>query len=250
MDPGIADDFGPHGRSLVDERRIAHAPGGMAERTVDVTHLSGWVDAQGRAGTPWGFALLVVRAVALAVARRPELQTLVAGYRRLQAGTVDVGLATSGLDRALPLVIESADRQTVRALGEMVGRASAAPESGGAGAPGAWVRFIPFAFVRLALLRWLSRSFRLQRRRSGTFHVTCAAGADVVAPLRFHTGSALGAGRIRDAFVAVDGRMEARRVATLTVVADHVAMDGVRAALLLSAVAEILESEELAPELL
>ena len=114
---------------------------------------------------------------------------------------------------------------------------------------GKWVEWIPFAFLRRLLLRWLLGTFSFRRRREGTFHVTCASGVDVMAPLRFLGGSALGSGRVREAFVPVEGRIEKRRVATLTLVVDHVAMDGVRAAALLNEIAEVLEGDVLACEM-
>ncbi|MGH7437440.1 MAG: 2-oxo acid dehydrogenase subunit E2, partial [Polyangiaceae bacterium] len=52
----------------------------------------------------------------------------------------------------------------------------------------------------------------------------------------------------RDAVVAVDGKPEVRQVVTLTLVVDHVSMDGLRAARLLNAIVEILEDGELALE--
>jgi 2-oxoacid dehydrogenases acyltransferase (catalytic domain) len=247
-----ADSFevlGAAGRWLVDERSVAHAPGGLLERTVDVTRAAAWIDARALAGAKWGPALLVVRAAALALARRADLHKTVAGYRSLQAGSVDIGLSASELLRDTPLVLASADGQSLAGLASSLQHAHEEDPEGRAELPAWWATLVPFAFLRRAVVRWLQRSFGLQRRRGGTFQVTCADAADLVVPLRFGSGSALGAGRVRDALVALDGRMEVRRVMTLTLVADHVAMDGVRAATLLNEIATVLESDQLAAEM-
>jgi hypothetical protein len=237
-------------RWLLDERSLTHAPGGMTERTVDVTHAGAWLDERAARGVPWAFALLLVRGAAIAIGRRPQLGKTVAGYRSLEPGTVDIGLSASGMKPGASVVVTGADGMGLPAIETAV--ESAAREEGGqarAGGVGKWIEWIPFGFLRRLLLRWLLGTFSFRRRREGTFHVTFASGVDVMAPLRFLGGSVLGAGRVRDAFVAVEGRIEKRRVATLMLVVDHVAMDGVRAAALLNEIAEVLEGDTLAAEM-
>ena len=237
-------------RWLLDERSLAHGRGGMTERTVDVTDAGEWLDAGAARGVSWAFALLLVRAAAIAIGRRPELAKTVAGYRSLEPGSVDIGLSATGMRPGTSVVVAGAGGMSLPAVEAAV--ASAARDQGGA-APGPgvgkWIEWIPFGFLRRLVLGWLLGTFSFRCRREGAFHVTCASGVDVMAPLRFLGGSALGAGRVREAFVAVEGRIEKRRVATLMLVVDHVAMDGVRAAALLNEIAEVLEGDALAVEM-
>jgi hypothetical protein len=237
-------------RRLLDERSLTHGRGGMTERTVDVTHAGEWLDAGAARGVSWAFALLLVRAAAIAVGRRPQLARTVAGYRSLEPGSVDIGLSATGMRPGASVVVAGADRMALPAIEAAV---ASAASSEGAAAPapgfGHWIDWVPFGFLRRLLLRWLLGTFSFRRRREGVLHVTCASGVDVIAPLQFLGGSALGAGRVRDAFVAVEGRIERRRVATLMLVVDHVAMDGVRAASLLNEIAEVLEGDDLAAEM-
>jgi hypothetical protein len=242
--------FAASERWLADERRVAHPAGGLIERVVDVTRATAWLDARTRAGSRWATGVLVVRAAALALARRPDLHTTVAGYRTLVPGAVDIGFAASGLARDTPLLLPSADGLSLAALAAAVEEGARAAGSDPRADLGRWAWLIPFAFLRRAFLRWMGRSLRLRRRLCGTFLVTCASGVDLVAPLRFHTGSALGAGRVREVIAARDGRIVTRSVMSLTLVADHVTMDGVRAAALLNEIAGLLEGDELALEML
>jgi hypothetical protein len=96
----------------------------------------------------------------------------------------------------------------------------------------------------------MQKRFWFRRRAAGTFQVTFAPTADVVVPMRFYPGSTLGAGRVRDVVVAVGARVEVRRMMTLTLVADHVAMDGLRASTLLNEIAAVLEGGDLGAEAL
>jgi hypothetical protein len=222
----------------------------MTERTVDVTHAGDWLDAGAARGVSWAFALLLVRAAAIAIGRRPQLAKTVAGYRSLESGSVDIGVSATGMRPGASVVVAGADRMQLPAIEAAVTNA-AREEGASASAPGTghWIDWIPFGFVRRLILRLLLGTFSFRRRREGTFHVTFASGVDVMAPMQFLGGSALGGGRVRDAFVAVEGRIERRRVATLMLVVDHVAMDGVRAAALLNEIAEVLEGDALAAEL-
>ena len=90
--------------------------------------------------------------------------------------------------------------------------------------------------------------FSYRRKIVGTFQVTGVPTVDAAVPLQFYSGSILAFGRPRDAVVAVDGKPEVRQVVTLTLCVDHVSMDGLRAATLLNAIVDVLESGELALE--
>ncbi|MGH7437441.1 MAG: 2-oxo acid dehydrogenase subunit E2 [Polyangiaceae bacterium] len=236
-------------RWVIDERLMTPAAGGMTERTIDVTQAGAWLDAQEARGVPWAFALLLVRAAAITLARRPDLVRTLAGYHLLEAGSVDIGLAASGTPASTSVVIAGAERMPLHALEAAIANGGSGEARPAVGGIGKWLAWIPFGFLRRLLLRWLLGTFSYRRCREGTFHLTCATGVDVMAPMRFLGGAALGAGRVREAFVAVEGRIEKRRVATLILAVDHAVMDGVRAAAVLSGIADLLEGDALADEM-
>jgi hypothetical protein len=238
-------------RWIADAREVAGHPGGLIQRTVDMTAASAWLDALARGGVRGTVAHLVVRAAALALARNPELQATVCGYWTSIPGTVDIGLSTPDQGTERPVVITAADDKPLPALVAAMDGAIATARDDEKRAIASSRRFrwlAPFGFLRRLLLRWLQERFWFRRRHAGTFQVMCAPTADVVVPLRFYTGSVLGAGRVRDVVVAVDGELEVRRVMSLSLVVDHVAMDGVRASMLLNEITAILEGEELGRE--
>ncbi|MGH7272522.1 MAG: 2-oxo acid dehydrogenase subunit E2 [Polyangiaceae bacterium] len=236
-------------RWLVDAGKVANAPGGVVLRTVDMTAAIACLDRLTRSGLPATPAHLVVRAAALVLTRNPELHATVCGYRTSTPGAVDVGLTADDLPGWRPVVLRGADQHPlpalVRALNDAI---TAAPRE--ERAAGHLMRLVPFGLLRRFVLRWLQRRFWFVRRLDGTFHVTYVPGADVFVPLRFYTGSALGVGRVHEIATARRGRIEVRRVVSLALVVDHVALDGMRAATLLKEIADILEGGELGREAL
>ncbi len=238
-------------RWFADARTVAEAPGGFLERLVDMTAATSWLDALHEAGLPATVTHLIVRASALALARNPELHQTVCGYRKLSPGSVDIGLTTPGPTTYTPVVLSAVDEQPLEVLIPAMDGALAAAHGKEKRTLERlrWLRWLaPFGFLRRFLLRLAQKTFWFRRRMAGTFQVSFAPTADLVVPLRFYTGSALGAGRVRDLVVAVGGQLEVRRMMTLTLIADHVAMDGVRGGTLLNAIATILEGEELGRE--
>jgi pyruvate/2-oxoglutarate dehydrogenase complex dihydrolipoamide acyltransferase (E2) component len=235
-------------RWLADARDVAGHPGGLVQRTVDMTAAGAWLDAPGIRGNA---SPLLVRAAALALARNPTLHETVCGYTTFAPGTVDIGLSTPNEGAQLPVVIRGADDKPLPALLAAMDEALAAARDEQRRADARFRRLAwlaPFAFMRRFLLRRLHDRFSFRRRHAGTFQITFSPNADVVVPMRFYTGSVLGAGRVREAVVAGDGGLEVRRVMSLSLVVDHVAMDGVRAATLLNGITSILESGELGRE--
>jgi 2-oxoacid dehydrogenase/acyltransferase catalytic subunit len=238
-------------RWFADARTVAEAPGGFLERMVDMTAATSWLATLHEAGLPATVTHLIVRAAALALARNPDLHQTVCGYRKLIPGSVDIGLTTPGPTTYAPVVLAAVDEQPLEVLIPAMDAALASARERERRTLGSlrWLRWLaPFGFLRRFLLRLAQKTFWFRRRMAGTFQVSFAPTADVVVPLRFYTGSALGAGRVRDLVVAVGGQLEVRRMMTLTLIADHVAMDGVRVGTLLNAIAAILEGEELGRE--
>jgi len=239
-------------RWLPDAFRVIPGPGGFVLRQVDMTQAKVALGLLRSRGVRATFTHVIVRAVALALARNPELQQMVCRYRRLTPGGVDIGLSMAGRTTYAPVVvIPEAHRKPLGVLAQAVdelvslARDKETRDLESMRRRGRW---IPFGFLRRALLRLLQRTFWFRRRLAGTFQVSCLSGADVGAPFLFYTGSVLCAGSVRDRVVAVGGEAVVRPTVWLTVCADHAAMDGRRVAKLLKAVKAVLEGDELVRE--
>ena len=238
-------------RGLADSGRVAGAPGGFIQRTVDMTEAARWLRSLRDSGVEADYAHLVVHAAALALSRNPALHQTVCGYELRVPGRVDIGFSMPGPTTKSPVVLLGVDQkplaELVPAMDEvLLAAAQGERDEAAARRASTWAAF--FGIVRrlmLQLLRgmpWFQRWFQLPVE--GTFHVSFAPTADLVVPFRFHTGSSIGAGRVRDVVVSVQGRVEIRPVMSLALVIDHVALDGMRAAALLNEIATILEGAD------
>jgi pyruvate/2-oxoglutarate dehydrogenase complex dihydrolipoamide acyltransferase (E2) component len=232
---------------MADARQIGHIPGGLMQSKVDMTHAKEALERLRSRGLAATFAHLLVRAVALAIARKPSLYQTVCGYDRYSSAKVDIGLSMTGLETTLPLIVTDVDQTLLPALVGAVDRAKAAVEAR-EGRVQRIMWLLPFGFLRRWLLRRWYAGFSSRRRLAGTLEVSCDTNADMVVPLRFYTDVAITAGRVRDTVVVLDGEPAIRPMAWLTICVDHVAMDGMRGAALMRSVREILESEELVAE--
>jgi len=193
------------------------------------------------------FAHLVLRAAGLALARNPEFYRMVCGYDRLAPASIDIGLTTSDAPSGLPAIVTRVEQTPLGALVAHANEALSMTDGDTTRvARGGWLA--AFGFVRRGLVRLLRRAFRTRRLLGGFFEVAYDANADVVGSLRFHSDAILAAGRVRDLVVVFDGELAIRPISVLTISTDHVAMDAMRAAGLLNAVKEILESDELVVE--
>ncbi|HEX4446499.1 MAG TPA: 2-oxo acid dehydrogenase subunit E2, partial [Polyangiaceae bacterium] len=199
------------------------------------------------AGIEAAFTHLLVHATALALVRNPDLHQSVYGYDRHLPGGVDIGFSTPGATMGAPVVLVGVEQksltQLVPAMDEAMTLATQHEEAIRAKAA-RWSWLAPFAFVRRLWLRFAQKTTWFRRQVAGTFHISYAPAADLLVPLRLHTGCALGAGRIRDVAVVTQGQLEIRPMVSLTLVVDHVALDGVRAAKLLNEIAAILENPQ------
>jgi acyl carrier protein len=239
-------------RWLADGFRVIPAAGGFAQVSVDMTRATAAVNALGEAGLRGTFTHVLVRAAALALARHPRLHQSIIGYRKLTPGAVDIGLSMAGQTTYAPVVVLPAVDQTN--LRDLVGRVETAIAAARTkeAVDLANMRRVgwmtPFGFFRRFVIRWLQASFWFRRRIVGTFQVSSVPTVDSAVPLQFYSGSILSFGRVRSTVVAVDGRIEMRPMLSLTICVEHVAMDSMRAAALLSAIAAVLESDELVVE--
>jgi pyruvate/2-oxoglutarate dehydrogenase complex dihydrolipoamide acyltransferase (E2) component len=227
-------------------------PGGFVLRLVDMTQAKAALEILRGAKVPATFTHLIVRAAALALARNPELHRMMAGYKRLTPGQVDIGLSMAGETAFAPIVVlPRADRTP---LGQLVPGtndaidAARAKEKVDLANMRRFMWLIPFGFLRRYLLRLMNGSMWFRRKLVGTFQVSCLASVDVITSFLFYTGSILGAGGVRDRVVAVDGQPVVRPTVWLTICVDHAVIDGRRAGDLVNAIQKVLESDELVRE--
>jgi pyruvate/2-oxoglutarate dehydrogenase complex dihydrolipoamide acyltransferase (E2) component len=195
---------------------------------------------------------LIIRATALALRRYPEAHQLLCGYTRVRPARIDIGLSVAGQTSYAPvMVIEGADERSltdlVAHLATAVPATRAKEERDLAGMRRTgWI--IPIGLIRRFILRMLARTFWFRRRLIGTYQITVVPDCDMVAPMVFYSGCALGVGRICDRVLAINGRPEVRTSAWLCVPIDHRAMDGRIGGTLMQTIRQILESREFLAE--
>jgi pyruvate/2-oxoglutarate dehydrogenase complex dihydrolipoamide acyltransferase (E2) component len=194
---------------------------------------------------------LFVRAVAITLARHPELHQLVAGNQKLYPSSVDICLSVAGDSSVTPVVIiEDAAAKDVFAIGaEVIRRTPAAARESEQllRMLNRWGWILPFSMLRRSLLRLLLQKVWYRRKVSGTFQISCIPHVDFFAPMLFNTTAALGIGRVREAVIAVNGVPTVRPVVTLTCCLDHAVWNGMEAARFLMGLREVLQSGEFAP---
>jgi pyruvate/2-oxoglutarate dehydrogenase complex dihydrolipoamide acyltransferase (E2) component len=242
-----------HGeRWFLDGFSVLHHPGGVLTKSCDMSQAKRVVTALRSLGHQASYLHVMVRAIALALARCPEAHQLVCGYRRMRPSRVDIGLSVAGQTSYAPvLVIGDATARPLPALVKFLKeevprtREKELRDLEGMRRTG-WI--IPFGWLRRAILRLLNNMFWFRRKLIGTFQVTCLRQVDQVIPLVFYSGAALGIGEVSDRVVAIAGQPEVRPMVTFTMAFDHRTLDGLRTADLLAMLCKILESDELLKE--
>lgn len=194
--------------------RVAHAV------DVDLTRVEALRAERAAAGEKLSVNAFVLRAVALALRAHPRLNALMREKEVELVDEINLGVAVALDDGLMVPVIRNADARPVAELAEETRRLAEGARSG-ALTGGAYQR--------------------------GTFTVTNlgAAGIDRFSPIINPPQVAiLGVGRTAMRAVVKDGTIVAAPVATLTLVFDHRAVDGLPAALFLGEIARRLEHAE------
>jgi pyruvate/2-oxoglutarate dehydrogenase complex dihydrolipoamide acyltransferase (E2) component len=239
-------------RWIDDAFQVAPTAGGIVLRLADMTNAKAALRLMRDARIPVTMAHLVVRACALVLARNPGLHRMACNYRRLSPASVDIGLSMAGHTTYAPVVIlPAADRKPLTTLVPSIIEAidaATAKEAVDLRNMRRQMWVIPFGFLRRFILRMLNRSLWFRRRIAGTFQVSMLPKADVCVPLLFYTGCMLATGAVRERVVAVDGQPAVRPTMWLTLCADHVALDGMQGDVLVDAIKEMLEGDELLRE--
>ncbi len=213
---------------------------------VDMTQSQAIMKAFREEGVKVTYAHLIVRAAAAVLALQPEFHVMVCGQRRYYPDRVDIALSVAGDTFAAPvMIIEGADRKSVRELAAEIARRI--PEVREAGKRDlAWLRkwgwVLPFGFLRRAFLRIYLSPFSTRRRFLGTFQVSISSRAETGATSMFGTSAMLGACRVREMPVVINGQLVIRPMMTIVCCADHRVFDGRSVDRFLRAVKTRLES--------
>ena len=239
-------------RWINDGFEVAPIVAGFGMALADMTNAKAALRILRDAKIPGTMAHLIVRACALALARNPQCHRMVSSYTRVFPGQVDIGLSMIGRTTYAPIVVLPAmDRKPLSALIPAVIEAlDAAGEKEERDLETMRRQFwlIPFGFLRRFILRRLNKWMWFRRRIAGTFQVSTVPMVDVVGSLVYCTSAGLATGSIRDRVVAIDGKAVVRPTMWLTLSGDHAALDGVIAAVLLNAIKDTIEGEDLVRE--
>jgi pyruvate dehydrogenase E2 component (dihydrolipoamide acetyltransferase) len=225
-------------------RAIEH-PGGVLTIDVDMSHAMASKESLNKAGNAVTYTQMLIVAVASVLTTHSALHRLIAGNRRLLPGSVDICLSISGDNALTPvLIVRDAGKKSLFEISQEVrtgaGKARSDQEERLA-VLRKWGWIVPSAFLRRALIRCLMNRLWYRRLASGTFQITVVSTVDMFVPFLFNTAAALGAGRIRDRVIAVNGKSEVRPILPLACCFDHKVWNGMDTAQFLNAVKEELE---------
>jgi pyruvate/2-oxoglutarate dehydrogenase complex dihydrolipoamide acyltransferase (E2) component len=220
---------------------------------IEMTRAKALVAQMRARGVAGSYAGIMVRAVALAMARNSESHALLVGSRRMRPDNVSIGLSVSGetATAAAPVMrLEQVDTKTLVAVCEEV--AVRAPEvraedSRTLAKLRKWGWMIPTGWLRRFVLRRVMSSLRF-RRLFGSLQVTIVSGVDIVAALAYGAPGIVGLGRIEERVVVRDGKPAVRHMATMSFAGDHKLWNGERIVRFMAEVRKILESDELLAE--
>jgi pyruvate dehydrogenase E2 component (dihydrolipoamide acetyltransferase) len=234
-------------RWLRDGLSAVDPPGGFLTLEVDMSRANSLRVRMKEAGIAVTYTQILVRAVASVLTKQPDLHTLVAGDRRLLPGTVDMCVSIAGENAVTPvLIVKDAGNKGFEAIADefQVGTAQAQSEHEKLVTRlRKWGWILPGAALRRTLIRTLLNRLWYRRMVSGTFQLTVVPAVDLAVPFLFNSVAAIGAGRVRNRVVAIDGQMEIRPILILSCCINHKIWSGGDAARFLNAVKEELESE-------
>lgn len=239
-------------RWFVDGFDVVPQPAGMVSRLIDLSQAQLALQKLRSRGLPATWTHLFLRALALGLHRCPESHQVLAGYRKLYPAHVEIGLSVAGRTNYAPvLIIPRAEEKSIEGLISFLAEAvprtreKEAKDLQGMRRTG-WI--IPFGWLRRFILRLLGSSLWFRRRLVGTFQMTCMTNVDMVFPLGFYSGMALGIGRVTDRVLAVAGQPVVRPSVWFMMPIDHRCVDGRLAGVLMDAIVRVLEGDELLRE--
>jgi pyruvate dehydrogenase E2 component (dihydrolipoamide acetyltransferase) len=222
-------------------------PGGFLTIEVDMSQANALRARMKEVGIAVTNTQILVRSIATVLMKNPDLHYLIAGNQRLLPGTVDLCVSIAGENALTPVIIvKDAGRKTLEAITDEFRLRSAdarAEDEKLMNRLRKWGWIVPWSILRRALVRMMLNRLWYRRMVSGTFQLTVVPSVDLVVPFLFNTVAAVGAGRVRNRVVPVDGQIEIRPILSLVCCANHKAWSGMDAARFLNAVKGELEAE-------
>jgi pyruvate dehydrogenase E2 component (dihydrolipoamide acetyltransferase) len=240
-------------RWFCDGIEITRPPAFFLSLDADMSRVQNLIQRASGRGVSLTYAPVLIRAVALSLARNRELNVVFRRGKVFRPESIDIGISVAGETFLAPvLVVENADKKELPQLANEIRTRVPdvrAAERKTIARLRKWGWLIPFSLGRKAVLRILAQSATFQRKGSGTFQVSVLAMVDQFRTATFGTAGILTAGRVRDAIVAVDGQPAVRPIITLTCCVDHRLWDGRAGERFLCGVREVLEGNSLESEL-
>ena len=240
-----ADDSLDHAeRWLLDSLRVLRPSFVVYQVTIDMTNALRQLEELRQAGVAASTTHLLVRAAALGLAANPALHQVIAGSRRLRPARVDIGLSITGETFIAPvLILEGADQKSVAEIAAETARR--VPEVRRADQQKLqslrrWGGWVPFGFLRRAIMRLMFASPAFRQKNAGTFQVSTAP-VEWAATSVFVASGVLVGGQVWSRVVAIDGQPQVRPTMSVTLSGDHGVWDGRAAARFLAAVKSALE---------
>jgi pyruvate dehydrogenase E2 component (dihydrolipoamide acetyltransferase) len=233
-------------RWLRDGLSAIDPPGGFLTIEVNMSQANALRVRMKESGIAVTITQILVRAVASVLTKHPDLHCLTAGNRRLLPGTVDLCVSIGGENVVTPvLIVKDAGSKTLEVINKEFRLRLAGVRSEDEKLMNRlrkWGWMVPGAFLRRALIRGLLNRLWYRRMVSGTFQLTVVPTVDLVVPFLFNTVAALGAGRVSDRVIVIDGHIEIRPILVLACCLNHKVWSGGDAARFLNAVKDELEA--------
>ena len=153
---------------MTDGLRVAEVAGFFISETVNMSQAALRIQQLREHGIKASYTHVFVQAVAVALARNPQLHQLVVGDKRYVPSRIDIGLSVSGSSVVAPvMVIEQADRKSLgeiaREVTERVRQLRAENEQYLIELRRYGRLVLPFGWLR----RWIIRNL-MKKRISGT----------------------------------------------------------------------------------
>lgn len=241
-------------RWFFDLLKTTEPPGFFIMEDIDMTITRQIMASMRQFGIKGTYTHIIVRAVALALARHPELHRLVLGKQLVYPGTVDIGMSVSS-DLAMAgnpalILANAGEKNLMQIAQEIIGRADEvraqfAADRARMRRAG---RVLRLGWLRRMLFRNMRAKMPLVRKKMGTFHVTNISSLRFGVPFMYPAGAVLAITRVEDRVVARDGQPVVRPMVSLGMSGDHRVWDGNAAAVLIMEMKKILEEGELKAE--
>lgn len=200
-------------------------------------------------GQPMTLTPIVVRACALALRNHPWVHCMRRGRKVVRPAQIEIGVSVASQEAVTPVVIiKRPDQKTLVEVANELregARKAKEDEQKHLARMQLWGHLIPW-FIRRLMVRCFMHSQRGRRFLAGTFQISSLAGEGVEfgIPFVLTTTTLLSIGRAALRPVVVDGKVEPRLCAYLTIAADHRLVDGTRAWAFMAEVKSLLENPQ------